>query len=804
MSKDVRLQALGRLAHSRSPDAEAALKAELEAAVSVLNQPRSGFALSQALDVLEVIGFRFSEEVAAVAFDFLTRIKNGPNHIFSSSAEDDGLSNAWYLDYLATKAIDVALRLRYLQTKAIVMLLLRESADVKEGVRHKARSGLDSVVAYEAFVFFGDRENQQPGIGPQPQAQVLDVLERMADPEIVFFFDQVRGLAEKILSPTVNGARWRSDSVQLSFAALPGIPEVKAIRERAISLLIHLSALAPTSEKRISVIGSLVAASRHEERAPRSPNVDEMIRTDTLRILSFFEKEATSEKSFPVLQALEARAYRIFRNSSDTDVTAAAKRVEQVIATNSEYQIYRTLIGFEGVFEPWDKSSDEAKGFRKTEELRKKRALEYVGEVDQNSREVWKARILEFAKTDSSDLATFPVFYQFLRDLAGRVPALALELVSSEEAQIDKFLIPLLAGLWNGDHRPELQALIEQWFTGPQLVNRYLFPLVKMFLSTESIDLPLLERLREKATEASDVASLRQVASVAIARFDKKSSALRAIFLKSIEAMTSVHDAGWVYDAWYRPELKELLGSLNDAEVDCVLDNLALLPKLDFHAEEVLSAVSEKSPVRVLTYLLDRLRISLRDHASDKPEEFEAIPFDFHKLQTTLSAIPEQAVRKTLDLYRESPNEFRFGGASLLQRIFSDYPKPFESELLTLVRTRIPENFDFVLDVLRNYEGQPFLHNLLREIVDAAGGDNTIEDDVTSALLTTGVVSGEFGFAEAYEQKRVEVSEWLHDPRESVREFAESVIAKLAKARDTEKARAEESVMLRKHRYKED
>jgi hypothetical protein len=55
---------------------------------------------------------------------------------------------------------------------------------------------------------------------------------------------------------------------------------------------------------------------------------------------------------------------------------------------------------------------------------------------------------------------------------------------------------------------------------------------------------------------------------------------------------------------------------------------------------------------------------------------------------------------------------------------------------------------------------------------------------VAIALETTGVVSGEFGMSEAYEQKRTEVLGWLTDPDERVQEFAKWYIANLERLRD--------------------
>jgi len=75
---------------------------------------------------------------------------------------------------------------------------------------------------------------------------------------------------------------------------------------------------------------------------------------------------------------------------------------------------------------------------------------------------------------------------------------------------------------------------------------------------------------------------------------------------------------------------------------------------------------------------------------------------------------------------------------------------------------------------------------------------------VAIALQTTGVVTGEYGFAEAYERKRLEVLDWLHDSDERVRIFANDYISELERMRDLERARADEEIALRKFEFGED
>jgi hypothetical protein len=125
-------------------------------------------------------------------------------------------------------------------------------------------------------------------------------------------------------------------------------------------------------------------------------------------------------------------------------------------------------------------------------------------------------------------------------------------------------------------------------------------------------------------------------------------------------------------------------------------------------------------------------------------------------------------------------------------------------ELLDAIRKGTESDHAFVLGVLRNYRGEEFVRTLCKEIVRLMPVDSPLRTHVAIALETTGVVSGEFGMAEAYERKQREVLGWLEDPDEKVRDFARWYVQGLEKMSEAERKRVEEDIALRKFRYGEE
>jgi hypothetical protein len=326
-----------------------------------------------------------------------------------------------------------------------------------------------------------------------------------------------------------------------------------------------------------------------------------------------------------------------------------------------------------------------------------------------------------------------------------------------------------------------------------------------MFLSSDDLEVGLLKRLLEKAAEINDIPSVRQVVIVAIARWeDTKEPVLTELLYPALDVLTAKRDGSWISDAWFRKEARRLFAEINADGIEHVLRNLLVLDKIDYHAEEVLFSLAQRVPERVLKLLIQRITVEVQTQSDSGTRDFQAIPFEFHKLQEPLSKIPRSVVRSVLDQCRTDDTLFAYRGGALLKNIFPGFSEELEAELLQLVLEGSDSNLEFVIGILRNYQGEPFIHRLCKEIVKKTDSGNPLLNEVSIALESTGIVSGEFGMAEAYERKREEVLEWLSDPNERVKAFAKRYIADLEQMRDAEIKRAEEGIALRKFRFGED
>ena len=224
--------------------------------------------------------------------------------------------------------------------------------------------------------------------------------------------------------------------------------------------------------------------------------------------------------------------------------------------------------------------------------------------------------------------------------------------------------------------------------------------------------------------------------------------------------------------------------------------NLVHLPVIDYHVEAIIEPAVPKHCEKILKFFGGRLT-----YETDEPE-YERIPFDFHKLHEALSQFPELCMTTIRSWYDGDDGIKTDYGARLIEKIFPNFPPEFEEEASRMVTRGDITDREFVLKVLRNYKGSDRIHNLCKQLI-AALPDETYYSAIDAILTTTGVVAGEYGFAEAYQYTREQLTPWLEDDDEKVRSFAESFLSDLDKLIEDERKRVVEDIELRKHQFRE-
>jgi hypothetical protein len=238
--------------------------------------------------------------------------------------------------------------------------------------------------------------------------------------------------------------------------------------------------------------------------------------------------------------------------------------------------------------------------------------------------------------------------------------------------------------------------------------------------------------------------------------------------------------------------------SLGREAEDSILTSLLYARSIGLHEEEVLHATFSDEPFRLLAFF----HLRLDDQESAEDDRFEAIPFKFRRLTEVFANIGPQSVAVTRREFEPNDRLFEFRHGALLARLYPEFVQ-LAVPLMSLVQRGDEADIEFVLAVLRAYQGQAFLLPVCREIVSHLESESPLLKQVAFVLEQSGVVSGEFGFVDLNQQKRAEIEPWLTDESERVRTFAIERIQSLELAISAEKRRASERLELGKRTYGE-
>jgi len=275
-------------------------------------------------------------------------------------------------------------------------------------------------------------------------------------------------------------------------------------------------------------------------------------------------------------------------------------------------------------------------------------------------------------------------------------------------------------------------------------------------------------------------------------------------FEPALKYLNDIKEFRWVYFAWALPDAKTFFASLSKDEAVLFVPALTNLSKIEYQAEQLMIHIAKKYPLLVWDCFAARLAIEKNAPSEPFERRYEAIPYQFHGLEKQLSKDAKAAVAFGRKLFAQDSKLFRFHGGRLLAIAFPNCPTEFAEELATLAATADESDGKFILAVLENYHGEETTHEVLKRLLVRFPNDKRVSTGVMISLESTGVVMGEFGFADALRSKLEIVRNWATDPRPEVHAFAEDEMRSLEVRITDEQRHAEGRKALRELEYDSD
>jgi ppGpp synthetase/RelA/SpoT-type nucleotidyltranferase len=646
-------------------------------------------------------------------------------------------------------------------------------------------------------------------VGPGVQFALVSIIERMDAVERTALRPLLITVWSEVLDSGISGTSWKADTISLRNGALPVSEELESVRDKAMSGLFDLFEKSATESQQRELISALREATRVPTQAAYSNELLALTLRDGKRIADFLARHATS-LPYELLEHIEHLLlydYRIARGLADDesdrfacrqtakDLMDSIEAFRDRVNTDESFLRYKTLVGFESVFPPhW---TDDDFDFAGAEAYRQERATEFIEAASDATEDEWYAVIARCAATESDDLATFPVFGNFLYRLAKAKPDIVGRFLARADGRVLNFLPAFLNGLSDSGSQTHYRAALARYLDD----GAHLAAIARHFRRTAAFDLARVKEVLDKAISSGDEIAVMECAVLAMERHEDTGLPLiEPIFILAVSYLTTRGDSRWIGGAWSLTTAKTFLPALSADHAGLVLENLLALPKIDHRAERILSCIARGHSARVWKFFVERLA-RMRE---DKQERYEAFPYRFFGLEQPLCADPDVAIESVRTSFSAGDPLFRFDGGRLLSTAFPGCPEPFASKLAELAASGSDADIDFVLGVMQNYKGEPSTHMVLKALANRLPDGDRRLGQVELSLHNTGGVWGEFGFVEAFRKKKEEIAPWLTDERPRVKAFAEGYLRGLDQRIASEQRSAEEASELRKRAFESD
>jgi len=688
----------------------------------------------------------------------------------------------------------------YLDIEKALKLFLKYSSHEDSSVQKQAIESINSVAAYNLEVY------KKCGLSIQKEA--VRIIESLPSEDRKKHFSGLVAVSRNLLSPELKFTSSNYQGITLTSANHSGDDTIQDIRQRIIIFLENLYHLAINTEDKKAVLSTLNNACRTPYRGGYNDEFHQIILRNIQDVLGISEKILGTENDLQLIQEIEEDTYWLYYHHTDKAVRRAACEVKAIIDTRDEYQIFKVLIGFRGVFYSWCGDGDKAaigdvledigNKVQRTDNYRERRFQELVAGVCPENYGQWEKRILDWSGIQSNDIATFLYFGRFLELVGKNSPNFALRLINEHDEQLNTFMVPLIIGILLSNQKDEFQTLTRSWLSQ----QKHLWVMTRVCENAQQFDPKLFREVTQIALKQRDLITLHECLSALFLRFEQGGNALiNSLFPEILEVLTECRDSRWIQNVWHQENIQAIAQILEEETIVTLLDNLLCLERVDYMAEYILAGIAERNPEKVLDFFGKRIESRIEDELG---LEYQAVPFSFDRLSIPLAKNPEQTVR-TIRKWYNNDRSILFGihGAKLLNNIFPEFEEAFKNEILKLLKGGDEEDQQFILAILRNYRGI-VIYDVIKELIKKLPRGSRELNDIMIILQGTGVVTGEYGFVEAYKRRKTQIESWLENDDPKIRDFAEDYISMLDQFIDGEEKRAKERITLMKHRYRED
>lgn len=779
---DRRKKILAKLAQSSDKGVDKKLGKFADEISSEIKKAKDNDEIYERLELLKVIANNTPKQVLGAAKSVIhTKTKHLPRvkrYKFIGNIPGKDYSS------LIVKCIEILDKIRYQETIEVFKSLCFLANNQDEKIVKKSLESLDRLGEYNLNVL--------QKIGYIPQTRLLSEIKTWASERQRNNLVGILEILRKSLQPEYQGGSMKDFKTYVySFGALAVNDRLKTIRNEAINLLQKLYASTNNVSEQLKIISTFEEASRTPHSAKYGEDFEDMVRGNVRQTIGFYTKIIPTANN-EVVKKIEHQ-FRWFK-SRFKDVNDEIKKPQSIIDRLPEYKIYNCLTGEIDLLD--GETNWEAREKKRNGEL-----VKFVSGINQGNLKEWQKRIFNIIQNsiDLGGINGIQYFIQFLKLFGESKPGIALKLIEKSE-DVDRFagfISHLLAGLLQSNGKILTLELLEKYAGQKKRV----LSIFQAFDFSRTVNLEIIQKAYTTAKKANDVSTIQYLTVMIVNQF-LKDKRLVETFLAAIKFLSSCRKADWPKMGWYK--VRPIITALNAKGHDIVLKNLIYASDIDYEIEEVLLPIAEKTPTKVVNFFKSRVAAYLKRASKQhifSQSRYDAIPFDFHKINEPLSKAASAVIPQVLSWNKEKDSFYQWCAGEFLNKIFPNFNPDIEKEIIKLIRKGGDAEAHYVFYLLRPTNGYPPTHKVIQEFIKKFPHNVRYRNELFTIMAQTGIVTGEYGFVEAYKQKKEEVRTWKKSTSKYVRDFAIEYEKYMNGRIASEKKRADEDIELRKKEY---
>jgi len=755
------------------------------------------------LNVLVEFVYKVTEKAIEIV-QYIIKEKPKPVNLYKSpNGELKGKSHK----DLVLKCIDLLEHIRYIVPDEALKLAVKLSLHEDSEVKNKALEIAKKFSQYNYSILTKSK------MGYSFQRKILDFILAWPNNKQLQYIDFIETTVKELLNSSVEGSEWtKEDTLTMHFGAVSPTDFLKIIRREAIDLIYKLYKAAEDTKLKLRLVNIFNEATRTPSNVSYGDDVVQMITddlkylTDIYRKIVFGEKEEKMTDLLGIVAAIEEHLYWI--NKSEKKRIKESEELHKDILKNELYKLFRLLVG-----DPITYYQEE--DWITVEKIRNKEINQLIESIEKAQLKEWFDKLNKIASQHKIvDEWKFNTFKDFLRKVSEQKPKIAdeiLERTFNKNSSLKYFTGAFLDGFRIGAH----YEVWDKYFN--EIINTKDITLVTALVSSLNLprDVNLEKLIRKKdidflenITKRKDQLSYLKEADNRVLEYTLFNTLMRSFryFIKKIEPMivkeikeypeylnmflselSIATRRGWI-------NIKELLPET----IELLKEKMVELSDIDWRFQKLLLAIGERYGLKaVLDVFMKRIKKDIRRKekiSRDPDEQYKAIPYHFNPdLNKFMAEHPdyEKVTRGWTAKMTTGWSIYNWHVSNFLQNV----EKGFGKVLNSLIQKGDDENLMKAARAVQSIDSVDF--DICIEIIRRTDNKNII-DLVGANMYSTGVVSGEYGIAEAYEKKAEQLKKYLADESERVRSFAKRMIKSFRESAKRERQQADEEKQLRR------